>query len=179
MKKNVKPDIDRDQELRNYFQATVADADGKSIRKTLSFSRSPLIMVAHMVNRQNAVAQPDLKHGPVSIGMVEFKLLVNLARYPGSNLANNSELIGIDKAALSRSLSKMKSLDLVTESSKEGDERRKFYHLTDRGYELHDHHIKQNIELHLEVLKGLSTDEIDQFNATLQLILGNLENLTN
>jgi DNA-binding MarR family transcriptional regulator len=163
------------QELNDYCLTTVTGPKGKSIRKTLSFSRSPQILMAHLVNKANALALPNLKNGPVAIGIVEFKVLVNLARHPGSNLAANAELIGINKAAISRSLSKMKELGLVSESSKPDDERKKFWHLTPAGYELHDYHIERNLQFQAELFEGFSIEQVDQLNTMLSQMMKNIE----
>lgn len=160
------------------FEAMVPGRTGESDRRTLSFSRAPTVLIAHINNRSNQLAADDLRSGPIPIGMVEFKLLVNLARYPDSTVTICAERLGIDKAAVSRSLAKMHSQALVQQRPDQSDERKKVWALTGAGYQLHDYHAGRVIKFQIELLAGLSVDEIQQLNGALNTILQNIERLS-
>jgi len=166
-----------EQVPQDFFEAIVHEDGKQPARKTLSFSRSTQILVSQVVNRTNRLAIDPLKNGPIPIGMVEFKMLVNLARYPGSTVASNTHRVGIDKGAISRSLSKMEQLGLVESKCSVRDERRKEWFLTSKGYDLHDFHINGNLQFQLELLDGFSLSEVKQLNGFLERILENIETM--
>ena len=158
-----------------FFQVVVPEGDTQPARKTLSFSRSTQILLSQVVNRTNRLAVDPLRNGPVPIGGVDFKMLVNLARYPGSSVASNTERVGIDKGAISRSLSKMEQLGLVEAKCSVRDVRRKEWFLTPKGYDLHDFHIDSNLRFQIDLLDGFSLSEVKQLNGLLERILENIE----
>ena len=96
---------------------------------TLSFSRTPTVLLtfaANLFTRKSAVALTK----QFGIGAMDWRMLVMLTRHPGASVAQSAETIGIDKAAVSRSLGRLLDKQLVKSIAKESDPRRKQWMLT-------------------------------------------------
>jgi DNA-binding MarR family transcriptional regulator len=159
----------------DYFLVSVPLADGETDRETMSFSRTPQILLAHAANRTARVGGENLKKDPGSIGTVDFKVLVMLARYPGSSVKTASDTIGIDKGAVSRSLAKLERDGVAIATCERNDDRRKNWRLTVSGYDLHDQLVVNAIKFQKELLKGFDLNEVKQLNAFLHRILHNID----
>ena len=81
--------------------------------RTLSFSRTPTVLLtfaANLFTRQSAAALTK----EFGIGAMDWRMLVMLTRHPGASVAQSAETIGIDKAAISRSLQRLSKKGLVS-----------------------------------------------------------------
>lgn len=145
-------------------------------RKTLSFSRTPTVLLSFAANRftRSASRYYQDKFG---IGAMDWRMLVMLSREPGSSVSHASKTIGIDKAAVSRSLQRLKKMDLVTPDTKGADERRKDWTLTEKGAALHDRILTEALARQRLLLDGFSKDEVRQFTSYLSRFLDNLDSL--
>jgi DNA-binding MarR family transcriptional regulator len=159
----------------DYFLVSVPLADGETDRETMSFSRSSHILLAHAANRTARAGGERLKKDTDKIGNVDFKVLVMLARYPGSSVKTASDTIGIDKGAVSRSLSKLEREGIAVATCELNVDRRKNWRLTVSGYDLHDQLVVNAIKFQKELLNGFDLNEVKQLNAFLHRILHNID----
>lgn len=145
-------------------------------RKTLSFSRTPTVLLTFAANRftRNAARHYQERFG---IGAMDWRILVMLSREPDSSVSHASKTIGIDKAAVSRSLHRLEKKGLVTPDAKGSDERRKDWTLTDEGAALHDTILTEALARQRLLLEGFNEDEVRQFTSYLSRFLDNLEKL--
>ena len=98
------------------------DEDGRS-RQTLSFSRSPTVLLNFAANRFTRNASRHYQNA-FGIGAMDWRMLVTLTRDPGSSVSHASATIGIDKGAVSRSLARLEKEGLAKAQCNSPDERR-------------------------------------------------------
>lgn len=159
------------------FLVDVGSEDGAEPRQTLSFSRAPTVLLTFAANRFTRSAA-RLYQREFGIGAMDWRMLVMLTRQPGCSVAVASSTIGIDKAAVSRSLSRLEALKLATATATGNDERRKQWSLTVKGQSLHDDILAVALERLKEQLAGFSQEDVAEFNRLLALFLSNLSNDT-
>jgi DNA-binding MarR family transcriptional regulator len=169
--------MDDTHELPDSMFLVVGDRDdGSAGAETLGFSRTPTILLSFAANRftRNAAREYQRRFG---IGAMDWRMLVMLTRVPGSSVAVASRTIGIDKAAVSRSLQRLKQKGLAEDESSDPDERRKKWQLTAQGQELHQEILKVALSRQKKLLQGFSKEDVLVFNAYLQRFLTNLDAL--
>lgn len=108
------------------------------------------------------------------VGMVEWRLMVLLAREPWSTAARADEQIGMDKAAVSRSVRALERRGLVTLRPAAGDPRRREMALTRKGRALHDRMAAVALERERRLLGCLEPEEVDQLISLLERVHANL-----
>lgn len=142
--------------------------------RTLSFSRTPTVLLtfaANLFTRQSAAALTQR----FGIGAMDWRMLVMLTRHPGASVAQSAETIGIDKAAVSRSLQRLLAKRLVSNLAQESDPRRKQWKLTQKGQDLHDDILVFVVgRLRLQ-LDDFSEAEIRELSRLLQKLHYNLQ----
>ena len=94
------------------------------------------------------------------IGSVEWRMLVVLAREPEITMSRVTEIIEMDKAAVSRALSKLNEKRLVQTSVVGTNARSKLWRLTPAGMALHDVIVKATVEYIKQVLKGIPEESL-------------------
>jgi DNA-binding MarR family transcriptional regulator len=144
--------------------------------QTLSFSRAPTILVTFAGNRFTRLAARFYQE-QFGIGVMDMRMLVMLTRAPGCSVAKASETIGIDKAAVSRSLTRLEKSGLAEAISAENDERRKSWSLTTSGRALHDRILVSALARQRKLLKGFTREEVENFTGLLGRFLDNIETL--
>ena len=77
--------------------------DAPEGQRTLSFERSPTVLLSFAANRFSRAAA-RVYQDRFGIGAMDWRMLVMLTRAPGSGVSDAARTIGIDKAAVSRSL---------------------------------------------------------------------------
>ena len=140
---------------------------------TLSFSRTPTVLLtfaANLFTRQSAAALTK----QFGIGAMDWRMLVMLTRHPGASVAQSAEAIGIDKAAVSRSLGRLLDKKLVTSIAQESDPRRKQWRLTKKGRDLHDNILVVVLKRLREQLGGFTDADIVELSRLLQKLHKNL-----
>lgn len=143
---------------------------------TLSFSRTPTVLLTFAANRFTRSAS-RVYQDRFGIGAMDWRMLVMLMREPGSSVSHASRTIGIDKAAVSRSLQRLEKRGLATPEVVGGDERRKDWRLTPAGRALHDRVLELALVRQKALLNGFSREEIAAFTGYLSRFLENLEHL--
>jgi len=104
------------------------------------------------------------------VGVVEWRMLSMLAVENGITANRISQVIGLDKSAVSRALQQLAAAGHVRMEADERDGRRSSVYLTPAGEALHDSILAAALEREQRLLSGLSAEEID----TLVNLLGRL-----
>lgn len=141
---------------------------------TLSFNRSPIVLLTFAGNRLTRAATRAYQE-EFGIGVMDWRMLVMLTRAPGCSVAEATRVTGIDKAAVSRSLHRLQQDGLATAQALGGDERRKSWSLTDQGHALHAKLLPVALNRQRALLKGFSKQEVAEFTTYLQRFLANIE----
>jgi len=140
--------------------------------ETLSFRRSPTVMLTFAANRftRSAARLYQQRYG---IGAMDWRMLVMLTREPGSSVSHAGRTIGIDKAAVSRSLKRLEERGLAECA----DASRSDWTLTEAGRALHEEILGIALARQRRLLEGLSREDVATFTRCLATFLGNLEAL--
>lgn len=153
-----------------------SDARDSPAATTLSFQKSPTVLLNFAANRFTRMAARHYQDR-FGIGAMDWRMLVMLTREPGSSVAHASRTIGIDKAAVSRSLKRLEQAGLARAEVAGTDERRKSWTLTDEGHRLHSQMLAVALDRQKELLHGFSGEEVQAFTSYLARFLENLDRL--
>lgn len=94
------------------------------------------------------------------IGAVEWRMLVVLAREPEITMSRVTEIIEMDKAAVSRALAKLDDKRLVTTSVVGTNARSKLFRLSPAGIALHDVILSATVKYINQVLKDIPQESL-------------------
>lgn len=106
------------------------------------------------------------------LGVIDWRIMCQLAAEPWSTGAALSQAIGLDKAAVSRSLGLLESRGLVRTRGAAG--RRIETALTSQGWVMHRRVLDVALQREARLLTGLSDGEVDLLIALLNRLLANL-----
>lgn len=158
------------------FLVTVEDRDGGTEHQTLSHSRSTLVLLGMATNKYVRATSKIFKTR-YGLGVMDWRMLVTLTRHPGTTVTKSSRMIGIDKGAVSRALSRLEEKGLAVATTTGAGERRKNWVLTEKGVALHAELLTLSLGFHHAILKGLSETDIETLNGYLHHLLANIEEL--
>ena len=99
------------------------------------------------------------------IGITDWRIMALLATEPWISAGRVCDVIGLDKAAVSRSVRGMKAAGLV--DLRRGDDPRQSIALTRKGLALHDRIVKVSLARERQLLKGFTAAERKQLIAFL------------
>lgn len=156
------------------FLIAPGDAPDGPARATLSFRRTPTVLLTFAANRFTRAASREYQ-AKFGIGAMDWRMLVMLTREPGSTVSHAARTIGIDKAAVSRSLRRMQTAGLVAPATSGPDERRKSWTLTQAGSDLHDRILTHALGRMRQLMAGFSPEEVRAFTGYLARVLDNLD----
>jgi DNA-binding MarR family transcriptional regulator len=123
---------------------------------TLDYASYVTGMISWLSNRLSSGASAVYR-GMFGIGVMEWRVMAHLAIEPGATGARIGRVIGLDKAAVSRTVTVLIGRGLVTRV--EGAERGQRLRLTAPGLALHGRVLKVAMEREGRLLSGLSEDE--------------------
>lgn len=92
------------------------------------------------------------------IGITDWRIMALLATEPWISAGRICDVIGLDKAAVSRSVRGMKAAGIV-DLQRGDDQYRQTIALTRKGLALHDRLVKLSLERERQLLKGFSASE--------------------
>ena len=144
--------------------------------KTLEFDRNPTVLLVFAANRFTRSAARFYQER-FGIGAMDWRMLVMLTKEPDIPVARASKVIGIDKAAVSRSLGRLADKGLVRFTTPGGDTRRKSWALTEEGVSLHETILKEALARQEKLLKGFEKEEVLLFNSFLKRLQDNIVDL--
>jgi len=93
------------------------------------------------------------------VGIVDWRIMALLAIEPWIVAGRICEVIGLDRAAVSRSVRFMVQHGIVETRFQNGNERRQFVALTRKGLRLHDRIVKVALAREQQLLEGFSNQE--------------------
>lgn len=166
--------MSKNEELPDSMFLVSVPGDENQPTETLGFSRTPTVLLTFAANRFTRSAA-RLYQEQFGIGAMDWRMLVMLTRAPGSSVAAASKTIGIDKAAVSRSLKRLQDADLAEATCQSSDPRRKEWTLTPKGQKLHSEILAVALDRQKKLLEGFSAKEVDLFNDFLRRFLENLD----
>lgn len=106
------------------------------------------------------------------LGIVEWRILAYLAIYEWGTGAQMSQLMGIDKAALSRGAAFLQTKKMI--KSRQGFGRNLEFGLTTKGHQLHDRIIHLALAREAALLQGLNKKDVSTLIGYLHVLLKNL-----
>jgi len=109
------------------------------------------------------------------VGIVEWRILSYLAVYDQGTGAQMSQLMGMDKGAISRGAAVLQEGKLIR--SRQGFGRNLEFALTAKGRELHDRIIKVALSRESALLSGLSDEDVNALIGYLHVLLANLSKI--
>jgi DNA-binding MarR family transcriptional regulator len=145
-------------EKRIETQAAASDAP---IIGTIS---SKLIVAANFLRRGAMLRYRRL----VGLPWVEYGIVAVLGRRKPITVAGLAELLGMDKAQLSRALSNLVRRKLVARSTNPRDSREVLVALTEAGLETHEVMVRAGFERNAYLLANLSSQQISELDGVLE-----------
>jgi DNA-binding MarR family transcriptional regulator len=167
---------DTADKIDSLFLVDIEDENGGHAR-TLSFSRSPTVLLTFAANRFTRAAAKTYA-GKFGIGAVDWRMLVMLTRQPGATVTESANTIGIDKGAISRCISRLEARGLCAKGKLHANGRSRGWWLTEEGIRLHELVLQEALERQRKLLDGFTLEEVEALTDMLRRFLTNLENLT-
>ncbi len=93
------------------------------------------------------------------VGITDWRIMALLATEPWISAGRICDVIGLDKAAVSRSVQEMKKMGVVEVRWADDDQYRQLIALTRKGLSLHDRIVKLSLEREQQLLKSFSAAE--------------------
>jgi DNA-binding MarR family transcriptional regulator len=104
----------------------------------------------------------------VGLPWVEYGIVAVLGRRKPITVAGLAELLGMDKAQLSRALSHLVKRKLVARNANPEDSREVLVALTDAGLQAHDTMVRAGTERNAYLLANLSAGQISELDRILE-----------
>ncbi|MBT3701655.1 MAG: winged helix-turn-helix transcriptional regulator [Alphaproteobacteria bacterium] len=111
------------------------------------------------------------------IGIAEWRVISMLAIEPRIPAQRICEVISLDKAATSRSLSRLRELGYLEFKASDRDNRRKIWWLNARGYGLHDKILAVALERERNLIQGVEPDDLEVFLKVMRMMRQNVDRL--
>ncbi|CUH80623.1 MarR family winged helix-turn-helix transcriptional regulator [Tropicibacter naphthalenivorans] len=162
-------------DLNALFTVEIEAEDGPPSR-TLSFTRSPTVLLNFAANRFNRAAAKAYAQ-KFDIGIMDWRMLVMLTRVPGATVTQSAQTIGIDKAAISRSVARLEQRGLAVAGDVHANGRSRGWWLTEAGRALHDRVLVEALTRQKRLLDGFSPQEIATLTDMLGRFIDNLDRL--
>jgi DNA-binding MarR family transcriptional regulator len=96
------------------------------------------------------------------IGMMEWRVISVLSNNPNSSLQVISDILGLDKAAVSRTVKKLEEKKFISIGGDKTDKRVYVINLTNSGQQLYEVAADFAIDREKQLLENLTDDEKDQ-----------------
>ena len=111
-------------------------------------------LAGKMSNAASATYRPKF-----GVGITDWRIMALLATEPWISAGRICDVIGLDKAAVSRSVHGMKKMGAVDIRWADDDQHRQVIALTRKGLSLHDRVVKLSLDRERELLKNFSAAE--------------------
>ena len=152
----------------------VEDPETGQVFQTLSMSRTPTMLLSFAANRFTEAAANYFQK-VFGLGSVDWRMLFLIARRPGTTSAQASQIIGVDKGTVSRSVSRLTSIELVKLGDVHANGRSRGLFLTPSGRQMHDRIFAVALHQHTHLLKGFDAAEVATFCDLLARFTRNLD----
>lgn len=94
------------------------------------------------------------------MGWGQFRIIITLFHKEGINQEKLSNVLGIDKTTMTRTLKKMEISDLIEKKNNPDDKRAHLIHLTDKSRNLQSYLNQLKSEIDIKLLDGFTEEEI-------------------
>ena len=111
------------------------------------------------------------------IGLVEWRIMIALAREPNLQASQISKVANIDKGLISKSFKVLAEKQLITLASLPNEQRRRLARLTEQGQALYEEIWPIFAAREVKVLAGLGEDRVTELLESLDVIRANLDKL--
>lgn len=145
--------------------------------ETLSLDDDLSVLVVRAANKLTTHSSNVLR-SRYGIGAIEWRMLVMLTLESDISAARVSEVVGIDKSAVSRALAGMRENGLVEGLESRRDPRRKTWKLTAQGRKLHGRIYIWARERDEKMLASSVASELEAAKAVLRKIIACFETST-
>ncbi len=142
----------------------------------LDLARYVPALITFLANKLSASASGQYRK-MFGVGIVEWRVIALLAVEPETTANSVSNVIGLDKALVSRTVKKLKELEIITISKSEKDGRHQYLSLSPKGKALHDEILTVALERESKLLEVLSQDERELLISLLQKLNNQVEKL--
>ena len=149
------------------------DRDGRAV---LDLDRYVPYFLAAINNALSAGASATYR-AEFGIGVTDWRVLSTLAQEPGAPAARIVELVALDKAAVSRSLTTLQGLGMTQAKARKSDPRRKDWRLTAKGWRLHDAVLARALERERALTAGIPPEDLEACLRALRRMRVNVETL--
>ncbi|MBJ8499637.1 MarR family winged helix-turn-helix transcriptional regulator [Acinetobacter oleivorans] len=143
------------------------------IQKNLDLARYTPALVTFLVNKIST-GSTQIYSELFDISVTEWRIVSLLAVEHPIVAKRISEVIGLDKATVSRSINRLEKEGYLCLSTDENDRRATFVELSEKGINLHNQVIDIALDREQEMLKPLTKDEIEQFILILNKLNQNI-----
>lgn len=143
---------------------------------TMDFAKSPASLMVMAATKYTRKVSQKLQKD-FGIGAMDWRMLVMLTQEPDIPVARATEVLGIDKAAVSRALTRMHKDGMVEFKAPANDPRRKTWSLTSKGKDLHADMLDTALEMQETLLAGSNYLDIKTLNKILHQMLENIEEM--
>jgi len=147
-------------------------------RRVLVHNNYTPALLAILANRMSRGASKFYRRH-FGVGLTEWRTLGMLALEPDIPAMRVAEVTGMDKAAVSRALSKLRDRGLVLFEATSSDPRRKTWRLSGPGVTLYERILNLALLRQKTLLTGLTADEVNTFNHLARRLIDNLPDLEN
>ena len=101
----------------------------------------------------------------------EWRVIAVLGRFPGLSAVEVAERTMMDKVAVSRAVTKLLKCGRLDREFADADRRRSILNLSEEGRRVHDQVAPLALKFEADLLHGLSDDEINTLNATIERLM--------
>ena len=164
---------DRAAGKANTKRAAKALGTEPSARPVLDFAMYVPALLIHTSNKMSTGANA-LYRRCFGIGVTEWRVLALLAAEPGSSAQRICEMIGFDKAIVSRVVKSLHAEGRVQITADAKDSRKHKIALTPRGRQLHNQIISVALERERRLLTGIDPKDVQLLRDILRKLHGNL-----
>ena len=154
----------------------VEDPETGEVFRTMSMTRTPTMLLSFAANKFTEAASNYFQKR-FGLGTVDWRMLFLIALKPGTTSAQAAQIIGVDKGTVSRSVSRLTSIDLVRLGDLHANGRSRGLFLSPSGREMHDRIFEVALHQHTHLLKGFDTAEIAKFCELLARFTMNLDEM--
>ena len=144
--------------------------------RTLDLGQSPTVLLVFAANRFTRIWSRYLQTR-FDLGAMDWRMMVMLTAEPGSSVSRASQVINIDKGAVSRALARLEAKGLARAESPSSYPHRRTWSLTRAGSALHDEILEIALSRQRQILGGFTVEDVGQLNGYLRRILDNLGGL--
>ena len=147
------------------------DRDGTTILDIRNYVPFLLNAVSNAWQRKtSAIYRRDFE-----IGILEWRIVAMLSIEPHISANRVCEVVRLDKGAVSRALHGMHERGLATFEAAESDARKRLWHLTAAGQDLHAKCIAIALACEAELIEDVAPENLEVFIRVMRKLLSNLD----